>query len=133
MAHARLFYSLLLKKEREQKVLEERYPCLDPSHKQKYMTDRKILDKYIDLENSYLTMEERKEVMDILYKYREAFSLRDEIVTCPNIEVEIEVTDKPPFFYKTIPCERRRQSIYRERNEVVMLYGNIERRVLSIL
>ena len=26
-------------------------------------------------------------------KYEEAFSLRDEIGTCPNIEVEIDVTD----------------------------------------
>ena len=35
--------------------------------------------------------------MDILQKYKEAFSLRDEIGTCPNIEVEINVTDKSPF------------------------------------
>ena len=34
----------------------------------------------------------------MLYKYRESFSLRDEIGTCPNIEVEIDVTDKLPFF-----------------------------------
>ena len=61
------------------------------------MTDREILDKYIDLENSCLTKEEREEVMEMLYKYREAFSLRDEIGTCPNIKVEIEVTDKSPF------------------------------------
>ena len=39
-------------------------------------------------------------VMDILYKYREAFSFRDEIGTCPNIEVEIDVTDKSPFFIR---------------------------------
>ena len=39
-------------------------------------------------------------VMDILYKYREAFSLRDEIGTCPNIEVDIDVTDKSPFFIR---------------------------------
>ena len=34
----------------------------------------------------------------MLYKYKEAFSLRDETGTCPNIEVEIDVTDKSPFF-----------------------------------
>ena len=39
-------------------------------------------------------------VMDMLYKYKEAFSLRGEIGTCPNIEVEIEVTDKLPFFIR---------------------------------
>ena len=37
--------------------------------------------------------------MDILYKYNKAFSLRDETDTCPNIEVEIDVTDISPFFY----------------------------------
>ena len=36
-------------------------------------------------------------VMYMLLKYKEAFSLRDEIGTCPNIEVEIAVTDKSPF------------------------------------
>ena len=59
--------------------------------------DREIFDKCIDLENSCLTKEEKKEVMDMLYKYREAFSLRDEMGTCPNIKVKIEVTDKSLF------------------------------------
>ena len=36
----------------------------------------------------------------MLYKYREAFSLRDEIGTCPNIKVEIDVTDKSQFFLR---------------------------------
>ena len=36
----------------------------------------------------------------MLYKYREAVRLRDEIGTCPNIKVEIEVTDKSPFFIR---------------------------------
>ena len=38
--------------------------------------------------------------MDTLFKYRETFSLRDEIGTCPNIEVEIDITDKSPFFIR---------------------------------
>ena len=42
-------------------------------------------------------MKKKIKVMDMLYKYKEAFSLRDEIGTCPNIEVEIDVTDKSPF------------------------------------
>ena len=81
-----------LKKEREQKEPEENYPWLDPINERKYMTDQEILDKYIDL-----TEKEKKEVMEMVYKYKEAFSLRDEIGTCPNIEVEIDVTDKSPF------------------------------------
>ena len=58
------------------------------------MTDREILEKYVDLKNSCSNKEEKAKVMDMLYKYNEAFSLRDEIGTCPNKEVEIEVMDK---------------------------------------
>ena len=64
------------------------------------MTDKEILDKYRNLDNSCLNKGEKKEIMDTLYRYKEAFSLRDEIGTCPNIEVEINVTDKSPFFIK---------------------------------
>ena len=87
----------MLKKEREHESPEDKYPWLDPDDEQRYMTDKGILDKFINLDNSCLNKEERKEVMDMLYKYKEAFSLRDEIGTCPNIEVEIDVTDKSPF------------------------------------
>ena len=64
------------------------------------MTDQEILDKYIDLEKSCLTVKEKKEVMEMLCKYKEAFSLRDKICTCPKIEVEIDVMDKSPFFIR---------------------------------
>ena len=35
--------------------------------------------------------------MDVLYKYKDVFHLRDKIGTCPNIKVEIDVTDKLSF------------------------------------
>ena len=75
----------------------ERYPWLDKMDERKYMSEREILEKYINLDNTCLQEEEKKEVMDMLYKYKEAFSLRDEIGTCPNIEVGIDVMDKSPF------------------------------------
>ena len=91
-----------LKKEREQEEEKENYPWLDPSDEGKYMTDREILEKYIDLDMSCLLKKKKKkkEVLDMLYKYKEAFSLRDEIGTCPNIEVEINVTVRSPFLIR---------------------------------
>ena len=89
-----------LKKDREQVSLVDKYPWLDPEDKRRNMTDREILEKYIDLEMLCLNKEEKVEVMNMLYKYKEAFSLRDKIGTCPNIEVEIEVTDRSPFFIR---------------------------------
>ena len=47
------------------------------------MTDREILQKYTDLVKSCLMDKEKKEEMDMLYKHKEAFSLRDEIGTVP--------------------------------------------------
>ena len=64
------------------------------------MTYREILDKYIDLDNSCLTESEKTEVKDMIYKYKDAFSLRDEIGTCPNIEINIDITGKTPFFIR---------------------------------
>ena len=78
----------------------ERYPWLDNSDERKYMSDREILEKYINLDNSCLIKQEKKEVRSLNYKYKNAFSLRGEIGTCPNIEVEIDVTDKSPFFIR---------------------------------
>ena len=61
---------------------------------------REILNKYVDLDKSCLTDVEKKQVIDMLYKYKDAFSLRDEIGMCSNIKVEIAVTDKTPFFIR---------------------------------
>ena len=38
--------------------------------------------------------------MSMLFKYKEAFSLRHEIGTCPNIEVGIDVMDKSSLFIR---------------------------------
>ena len=82
-----------LKKEEENS--KEKYPWLHDKDERKDMTDKEILDKYINLDNSYLA--EKKEVRELIYNYKDAFSLRDEIGTCLNIKVEIDMTDKTPF------------------------------------
>ena len=85
-------------RQEERNDSEERYPWLADADERKYMTDEEILDKYINLKDSCLDEKERKQVMKMLYEYKDVFSLRDEIGTCPNIEVNIEVMDNLPFF-----------------------------------
>ena len=87
-----------LKKEMEES--KEKYNWLDKNDERKYMTDREILDKFINLDNSCLMDKEKIEVRDLLHEYKDTFSLRGEIGTCPNIEVEIDVTDRNPFFIR---------------------------------
>ena len=88
----------LMRKEEEKS--EGKFPWLDNTDERKYMTDREILDKYVNLDSSCLTKVEKEQVRDLLYQYKDAFSLRDEIGLCPNIEIEIDVTDKSPFFIR---------------------------------
>ena len=88
----------LMRKEEENS--EGKYPWLEDTDERKYMMDREILDKYVNLDNSYLTKIEKMQVRDLLYKYKDALSLRDEIGLCPNIKIEINVTDKSPFFIR---------------------------------
>ena len=80
----------------------EKYPWLDDSDEGKHLTDKEVLERYIYiyLDNSCLTKWEKKEVRNLIYKYKDAFSLRDEIGTCPIIEVEIDIMDKSPFFIR---------------------------------
>ena len=104
------FYTLGNKLKEGKEILDkEKYPWLEDNDERKHMTDKEILDKYIVTDKSCLTESEKKEVRDMIYKYKDAFSLRDETGTCPNLEIDIEVTDETLFFYQTISCKRRGQ------------------------
>ena len=79
------------------------YPWLDKDDPRRHMTDEEILYKYVDLSESHLTESEKEEVMDLVINNKKAFSLRDEIGKCPDIKVNIEVTDPSTFFVRPFP------------------------------
>ena len=58
-----------------------------------------------------MTKREKKEVRNLLYEYKDAFSLRDKIGTCPNIEVEIDVPNKIPFFIRAFHAREKDKAI----------------------
>ena len=49
--------------------------------------------------------------MDMLYRNKEAFSFRDEIGTCPNIQVEIDVVHNSPFFIRIYQVKKETKHI----------------------
>ena len=98
----------LLKKEEDN--LKEKYPWLDDKDERKYITNKEISDKYINLDNSCLTKAEKKEVRELIYKYKDTFSLRDEIGMCPNIEIEIDMTDRTPFFIRPFQAKEEEKT-----------------------
>ena len=62
-----------LKKE-EEEIPGEKYPWLDDKDERKYMMDREILDKYINLDNSCLTKAKKKEVRELIFQYKDALA-----------------------------------------------------------
>ena len=73
------------------------YPWLDADDPKRKMTDQEILEKYIDLSDSDLNSAEKRSLYKVLIKYKDAFSLRDEIGLCPSMEIELELKDETPF------------------------------------
>ena len=51
-----------LKNEREQRTPEDKYPWSDLDDEWRHMTDKEILDKYINLDNSCLNKEKRRKL-----------------------------------------------------------------------
>ena len=102
------FINLMRKEEENSKG---KFPWLEDTKERKYMMDREILDKYVNLDNSCFTKIEKMQVRDLLSKYKDPFSLRDEIILCPNIKIENDITDKSPFFIRPFHANKEHKVI----------------------
>ena len=79
------------------------YPWLAEDDPRRHQTDEEILYEKIDLSNSALSRKEKTRLMKMLIKFRDAFSLTDEIGECPNLKADIKVIDDSPFFVRPFP------------------------------
>ena len=82
---------------------EDRYPWLAEDDPRRFQSDAEILFEKIDLKDSALTKREKAKLMEMILKYRDAFSLRDEIGACLNLTADIKVIDESPFFVRPFP------------------------------
>ena len=87
------------------------------------MTNKEILDKYIDLKGSCLTKQEKQKLRDLIYDYKDAFSLRDEIGMCPNIKVEIDVMDNSSFFIRPFHAKEEDKTILDKEMKQLCYFG----------
>ena len=81
----------------------DKYPWLAEDDPRRHQTDAEILYEKIDLKESALTKKEKAKLMKMILKYKDAFSLRDEIGECPNLVADINVIDESPFFVRPFP------------------------------
>ena len=87
------------------------YPWLEKDDPRRTMTDKEIMDKYINLDDSIGTAKQKDNIRKTLLKYRDAFSLRDEIGLCPNMEIELELNDVSPFFIRPFPVKENEKVV----------------------
>ena len=123
----------VIRQEEEKDSRKQKYPCLDDTDKRNYMTYKEILDKYINLKGSCLDKAERKQVMEMLYKYKDVFSLRDEIGTCSNIEVNIEVNNNSPFFIRPYHVKEEDRAVLDKEMRRLCYLGILKEGFFSLL
>ena len=87
------------------------YPWLHKEDPRRNMRDRECLEEFIDLSDSDITETEKRNLYKLLYKYKKAFSLRDEIGLCQSMEVELKLKDETPFFIRPFPINESDKDI----------------------
>ena len=114
-------------KKADVKLNQDPYPWLDKEDPHRFQTDNELIKSKIDLSDSVLDKEERKEVMDMLKEKRDAFSLRDEIGTCPYFEVKLQLRDDIPFFVRPYPIREEQKAIVKREMDRLEKLGIIEK------
>ena len=107
------------------------YPWLEPDDERRYMSDEEILRKFIDLSESNLNDSGKEELLQLIIKYKKAFSLRDEIGNCPNIEIDIDVIDDTPFFVRPFPISEEDKPIMDRQMKRLVSLGILSRNTTS--
>ena len=75
------------------------------------MTDKVILRMKLNRKDSILNEKEKEEFLTKVEQFTDMFSLRDEIGTCPFIEVHLKLKDETPFFVRPYPMREEEKKV----------------------
>ena len=107
------------------------YPWLAPDDPRRFQTDSQILYEKIDLSQSHLTCKEKAKLMKLVLKYRDAFSLRDEIGACSNLTADIQVIDESSFFVRPFLLSETDKEFMDEQMERLVSLGILSKNSTS--
>ena len=79
------------------------------------MTDAEILQMKLNLADCALDDKGKEEFLAKTDNFHDVFCLRDEIDTCPFIEVHLKLKDKTPFLLDHIQCGKNKRKSYRKK------------------
>ena len=65
----------------------------------------------LNLKDSVLDKKGKEEFLEKVEQFTDIFSLRDEIGTCPFIEVHLKLKDETPFFVRPHPMREEQKKV----------------------
>ena len=95
------------------------------------MTDKEILQMKLNLKDSILNEKEKEEFLMKVEQFTDVFSLRDEIGTCPFIEVHLKLKDETPFFVRPYPMREEQKKVIQKEMHRLKHLGIIHKGLTS--
>ena len=95
------------------------------------MTDTEILQMKLNLSECTLDNIGKEEFQAKINNFHDVFSLRDEIGTCPFIEVHLKLKDETPFFVRPYPMREEQKKIIQKEMDRFEHLGIIQKGLTS--
>ena len=110
---------------------DNKYPWLNPDDIRRNMTDKEILQMKLNLKDSVLDEKGKEEFLEKVGQFTDVFSLRDEICTCPFIEVHLKLKDETPFFVRPYPLREEQKKVIQKEMDRLKHLGIIHKGLTS--
>ena len=85
----------------------------------------------LNLKDSILNEKEKEEFLMQVEQFTDVFSLRDEIGTCPFIEVHLKLKDKTPFCVRPYPMREEQKKVIQKEMDRLEHLGIIRKGLTS--
>ena len=110
---------------------DDKYPSLESDDIRRNMTDTKILQMKLNLKDSVLDKKGTGDFLTNVEQFTDIFSLRDEIGTCPFIEVHLKLKDETPFFVRPYPMREEQKKVIQKEMDRLKHLGIIQKGLTS--
>ena len=94
---------------------DDKYPWLESDDIRRNMTDSEILRMKLNLKDSVLDEIDKEEFLTNVAQFTNIFSLRDEIGTCPFIEVHLKLKDETSVFVRPYPMREEQKKVIQKK------------------
>ena len=110
---------------------DDKYPWLESDDIKRNMTDSEILRMKLNHKDSVLDEKGKEEFLKNVEQFTDIFSLRDEIGTCPFIEVHLKLKDETPFFARRYQMREEQKKVTQKEMDRLEHLGIIRKGLTS--